>query len=129
MVQIVTTLGPVVVTDEAVARIISRTADIPYTHVWGPPGNSFLETAEEAGALAERLKLAKPLCRLSVPTGQPIWIKGSAVTLVRPATVFEQGTTEPPLINSIVIVGGKTQALHEDFQTAYKALQAAGTAV
>jgi hypothetical protein len=129
MVQIVTTLGPVVVSDEAIARIISRTPDIPYTHVWGPSGSSLLETAEDAGTLAARLQLAKPLSRLSVPTGEPIWIKGAAVTLIRPATPFEQEGAKPPIINSIVIVAGRTQALHEDFPTAYKILQAGGTHV
>lgn len=129
MVQIITTVGPVIVTDEAVARIISRAPDNPYTHVWGPAGSSLLETAEDAGALVARLQLAKPLCKLTVPTGEPVWIKGSAVTLVRAATEFEQGSEKPALINCIIIVAGRTQAVHEDFQAAYKALQAAGTLV
>ena len=127
MVQIVTTLGPVVVNDEAIGRIISRTPNIPYTHVWGPSGSSFLETAEDAAALVARLHLATPLSQLSVPTGQPIWIKGAAVTLIRAATPFEQADARPPLINSIAIVAGRTQALHEDFQSAYRILQAGGT--
>jgi hypothetical protein len=85
-----------------------------------------LETAEDAEALATRLQLAKPLCKLTAPEGAGVWIKAAAVTLIRPPNSFEK---ETPHINSIAIVAGRTQALLEDFPTAYRILQVGGTHV
>ena len=85
-----------------------------------------LETAEEAGALAARLQLGKPLSRLTAPVGVGVWIKGAAVTLIRPPNDFERQT---PDINCILIVAGRVQALLEDFKTAYGILQVGGTHV
>lgn len=126
MVQLITTAGPVVVADESIARIISRAPGLPYVQVWGPSGASMLETAEDAGALAARLQLAKPLSKLTAPEGAGVWIKAAAVTLIRPPNAFER---ETPHINCIVIVAGRVQALLEDFQTAYGILQVGGTHV
>lgn len=126
MVQIVTTAGPVVVADESIARIISRAPGLPYAQVWGPSGASMLETAEDAGALAARLHLEKPLCKLTAPEGAGVWIKAAAVTLIRPPNAFER---ETPHINCIVIVAGRVQALLEDFETAYRILHVGGTHV
>lgn len=125
MVQIVTTSGPVVVNDEIITRVISRTVDFPYTHVWGPGGSAPLEVPEDATTLVARLSLARPLAKLTAPAGDQIWIKGSAVSLVRPATPFEHGA-KAPFINSIAIVAGRTQSMNEDFLTAYTALVDAG---
>jgi hypothetical protein len=125
VVQIVTTVGPVVVNDDSISRVVPRTPDFPYAHVWGPAGSGPLEVVEEASALVARLQIATPLVTLTTPGGEPVWIKGAAVTLCRQATPFEHGT-KVPFINSIAIVAGRTQGLLEDVNTSRARLVAGG---
>ena len=125
MVQILTTSGPVVVNDEIISRVINRTSDYPYTHVWGPAPAGPLETAEDAATLVGRLHLGVPLARLAAPAGAPIWLKGSAVSLLRPATAFEHGVAAP-FVNSVAIVAGRVQAMSDMFEQAYAILVQAG---
>lgn len=126
MVQILIVNGQTAfVADESITKIKGRGAIGPYTEVWGPGGPGPIQTAETDAALVSRLVLAKPLAVLHVPNGETVYIKGAAVGMIRPATAFEHGNP-PPIINTIITVAGRYQALMEDYPTALGILNAAG---
>ena len=87
----------------------------PHTYVHGVE-RGVLVTAEDARALAARLRVDPPLVRLTRPDGSPVWIKKSAVTVIRPPLATEQPAGA--VARAVVIVGGLHQAIREDVQTA-----------
>jgi hypothetical protein len=84
-----------------------------------------LMTAEEPAALVARLAVNPPLARLARPDMTPVWIKGSAVTAIRPPLASERQAAA----NAVVILGGLHQAVHEDVATAEQVLNAHGANV
>jgi hypothetical protein len=84
-----------------------------------------LTTAEDAAGLAARIAVNPPLARLTRPDSSPVWIKGSAVTAIRPplATERQAGT------NAMVILGGLHQAVQQDVAAAARVLNAHGANV
>jgi hypothetical protein len=87
-----------------------------------------LTTAEAAAALAARIAVNPLLARLTRPDSTPVWIKGAAVTAVRPPRATERQATT----NAVVILGGLgglQQAVHEDVAAAAQILNAHGANV
>ena len=85
-------------------------------------------TEEEAAALVARMAVNPPLARLTRPDMTPVWIKGSAVTAIRPPLATERQTAT----NAVVILGGLyglQQAVHEGVAAAEQILNAHGANV
>lgn len=133
MVQVVTPRGETVdIRDESISRIVEFTPIFPYTHIWLGPRDPAVETVEPAANIIRRLVLATPLAVLTNPRGDPVWIKGSAVTAIRDATPFER-TPLPPqrghprtVINTIVTAAGHSQPVQELRAQARTIINAAG---
>jgi len=94
----------------------------PYPHDVGPHtylhgvDRGVLVTAEDAAALATRLNVHPPLAKLARPDSTPVWIKGSAVTVIRPPLATEQQSGG--VVKAVVIIGDLRQAVREDVKTA-----------
>jgi hypothetical protein len=84
--------------------------------------------ANESGAhLVARLKLAKPLVQLTRPNDTPVWVKASAVTMIR--YPFDTELPDPGsdiIVKSVIMVGDFHQALRESVTTAHDLLMGAG---
>lgn len=96
----------------------------PITYVRGSFGAGVLQTQEPAAALVARLRPA-PLVQLTRPNDTPVWVKASAVTLIRHPLDTEL-VELPNLVRSVVMIGGFHQALREDVATATRLLQMPG---
>jgi len=97
-----------------------------HTYVHGVE-RGVLVTAEDAAALAARLRVNPPWAKLTRPNRTPVWIKGAAVTTLRaPLPTERQGRGA---VNAVVVLGELHQAVHEDFATAERVLNAHGAQV
>ena len=121
--------GTDVSVDETAITLIAG----PYPHDVGPHSyvhgidRGVLVTAEAAAALVARLRVLPPLARLTRPDLTPVWLKGSAVTALRaPLATEQQGRGSD---NSVVIVGGLHQAVHETIEAARAIVNAQGGTV
>jgi hypothetical protein len=94
----------------------------PRTYVHGISRGP-LVTAEDAAALVARLGVKPPLAKLTRPDSTPVWVKGSAVTLIRPPLA-----TELP-VKAVLNIGDLHQAVQEDVETVRRLLSAMGAHV
>lgn len=124
MVDINTAAGVAKVDDESIVRIVGPSTINPYTYVYGVAPFS-LETIEDPPHLVSRLRLRIPLCVLTRPDGRPVWIKGSAATMVRPPLNSEIALA-PNFTRAVVIVAGRPQAVQQDVAMASVILMACG---
>ncbi|HYZ42646.1 MAG TPA: hypothetical protein VE687_18770 [Stellaceae bacterium] len=121
--------GTDVIIDEEAVTLIAG----PYPHDVGPHtyvhaiDRGVLVTAEAPSALVARLGVHPPLARLTRPDLTPVWLKGSAVTAIRAPLPTERQA--PGSVNSVVIVGGLNQAVHETVEAARAVVNAHGGAV
>ena len=111
----------VVVDGNAVTLVVG-----PYPHDLGPHtyvhgvDRGVLVTTEDAAALAGRLGADPPLAKLTRPDASPVWIKGSAVSEIRPPLATEQQGRGA--VKAVVVIGDLHQAVREDVQTAMSIL-------
>jgi hypothetical protein len=91
----------------------------PHTYVHGVD-RGVLVTAEDAAVLAARLGVDPPLAKLTRPDASPVWVKGSAVSEIRPPLTTEQQAAGA--VRAVVVIGDLHQAVHEDVQTAMSIL-------
>jgi hypothetical protein len=91
----------------------------PHTYVHGVD-RGVLVTAEDAAALAARLRIDPPLVKLTRPDASPVWIKRSAVSEIRPPLASEQQAAG--VVKAVVFIGDLHQAVREDVQTAMRIL-------
>jgi hypothetical protein len=91
----------------------------PHTYVHGVD-RGVLVTAEDAAVLAARLGVDPPLAKLTRPDASPVWVKGSAVSEIRPPLTTEQQAAGA--VRAVVAIGDLHQAVREDVQTAMRIL-------
>jgi hypothetical protein len=91
----------------------------PHTYVHGVD-RGVLVTAEDAAALVARLGVDPPLAKLTRPDASPVWVKGSAVSEIRPPLATEQQAAGA--VRAVVVIGDLHQAVREDAQTAMRIL-------
>ncbi|XYD11929.1 hypothetical protein R1A27_32740 (plasmid) [Methylobacterium sp. NMS12] len=127
MVMINTVAGNATIADESIARIIGPSPINSYTYVYGIAPSS-VETLEDPAHLVSRLQLKIPLCLLTRPDGQPVWIKGAAVTMVRPPLNSELAYP-PNVTRAVVIVAMRPQAVQQDVASAHAILAAGGAQI
>jgi hypothetical protein len=88
------------------------------------PGPAVIATNEDAASLVSRLHPKIPLAKLTRPNNTPVWIKGAAVTLVRPPAA---GDTPPgETVGAVLYMGSTHQAVEEDVATARASINAHG---
>src|SRR6516225_9945644 len=81
-----------VVVDENAVTLVAG----PYPHDVGPHtyvhgvDRGLLVTGENAAALVARLGVNPPLRKLTRPDASPVWVKGSAVSEIRPPLATER---------------------------------------
>jgi hypothetical protein len=93
----------------------------PHTYVHGVD-RGVLVTAEDPAALVARLGVDPPLVKLTRPDSTPVWVKGPAVTAIRPPLATEsQGGG---VVKAVVIIGDLHQAVREDVKAAASILNA-----
>ena len=81
-----------------------------------------LVTTEDAAALVARLGVDPPLVKLTRPDSTPVWVKGPAVTAIRPPLATEsQGRG---VVKAVVMIGDLHQAVREDVKAAASILSA-----
>ena len=118
----------IVVNEDAVTLVAG-----PYPHDLGPHtyvhgvDRGVLVTAEDAAALAHRLGVDPPLVKLTRPDASPVWVRGSAVTEIRPPLSTEQQAGGA--VRAVVVIGNLHQAVREDVQTAMSILNPPGASV
>jgi hypothetical protein len=91
----------------------------PHTYVHGVD-RGVLVTAEDAAALVARLGVDPPLAKLTRPDASPVWVKGSAVSEIRPPLATEQQAAGA--VRAVVVISDLHQAVREDVQTAMRIL-------
>jgi hypothetical protein len=117
MVDLVTLMGMTVTVPDSAINVVSG----PYpgeagvkSYVRGGFGPGAIETNEAASHFVDRLQ--STLARLTRPNGTPVWVKVSAITILR--FPFDTEILSPPnVVRSVIIVGGFHQALQEDIAT------------
>jgi hypothetical protein len=93
----------------------------PHTYVHGVD-RGVLVTTEDPAALVARLGVDPPLVKLTRPDATPVWVKGSAVTAIRPPLATEsQGRGA---VKAVVIIGDLHQAVREDVKAVTSVLNA-----
>jgi hypothetical protein len=111
----------VVVNEDAITLVVG-----PYPHDLGPHTyvhgveRGVLVTAGDAAALVARLGVDPPLLKLTRPDASPVWVKGSAVSEIRPPLATEQQAGGA--VKAVVVIGDLHQAVREDVQTAMSIL-------
>src|ERR1700751_283430 len=90
-----------------------------HTYVHGVD-RGVLVTAEDAAALVARLGVDPPLVKLTRPDASPVWVKGSAISAIRPPLATEQQAAGA--VKAVVVMGDLHQAVREDMQTAMSIL-------
>ena len=115
MVDLVTLMGMTVTVPDSAINVVSG----PYpgeegvkSYIRGGFGPGAIETNEDASHFVDRLQ--STLARLTRPNGTPVWVKASAITILRFPFDTEMS---PPNVRSVIIVGGFHQALQEDIAT------------
>jgi hypothetical protein len=107
----------VVINQDAVTLVVG-----PYPHDVGPHTyvhgveRGVLVTAEKAAALVIRLGVDPPLVKLTRPDASPVWVKASAVSVIRPPLATEQQAAGA--VKAVVVIGDLHQAVREDVQSA-----------
>jgi hypothetical protein len=93
----------------------------PHTYVHGVD-RGVLVTTEDPAALVARLGVDPPLVKLTRPDATPVWVKGPAVTAIRPPLATEsQGRG---VVMAVVIIGDLHQAVREDVKAVTSVLNA-----
>jgi hypothetical protein len=93
----------------------------PHTYVHGVD-RGVLVTAEDPAALVARLGVDPPLVKLTRPDLTPVWVKGPAVTVIRPPLATEsQGRG---VVKAVVMIGDLHQAVREDVKAVTSILNA-----
>jgi hypothetical protein len=130
MVDVITTTGvKATIRDEAIAVV---TGPYPYDHgmctyIRGSFGPGAFQAQGNPSSLVGRLVLAKPLTQLTRPTGDPVWVKASAVNMVRypmDTELPDPGSTF--IVRAVIMIGSFHQAIQEDVPTARNKLLADG---
>jgi hypothetical protein len=117
MVEIVGSDGsPVIVPDEAITVITGPYAFEPVTksYIRGAFGQGALESTEDPAHLVGRLQVKEPLVQLTRPNGTPVWVKPSAISILRYPNDMEARDEPGYAVRSVIIVGGYHQPLRED---------------
>jgi len=111
-----------VVVDENAVTLVAG----PYPHDVGPHtyvhgvDRGLLVTGENAAALVARLRVNPPLRKLTRPDASPVWVKGSAVSEIRPPLATERQAGGA--VRAVLVIGDLHQAVREDVQTAMTTL-------
>ncbi len=120
-----TTLGGAVITfnPSAVSAISDRndTTGQAATCVYGVAAAPLM-IAETVQDFMQRLKIAQAFAQLTRPDGRPVWINGSAVSMLRSPHAGEYA----PAVSSVITVGSLTQGVTEQPAQAIAALNAHG---
>jgi hypothetical protein len=90
----------------------------PHTYVHGVD-RGLLVTTEDAAALVARLGVHPRLVKLTRPDSTLVWIKGSAVSEIRPPLSTER---QSGVVQAVLVIGGLHQAVREDIKTAESVL-------
>jgi len=98
----------------------------PHTYVHGVD-RGVLVTGEDAAALVARLGVDPPLVKLTRPDSTPVWVKGSAVTAIRPPLATE--SQSGGVVMAVVIIGDLHQAVREDVKAVASILNAPAAGV
>jgi hypothetical protein len=98
----------------------------PHTYLHGVD-RGVLVTKEDAAAVVARLGVDPPLARLTRPDSTPVWVKGSALTAIRPPLASERRGGGS--VKAMLILGDLHQAVREGVKTAENMLKAPRTAV
>jgi hypothetical protein len=129
MVDIVTSTGMTVTVPDNAINVVSG----PYpgdvgvkSYIRGGFGLGAIESSEDASHFVEGLQAT--LVRLTRPNGTPVWVKASAITMLR-FPLDTEIPSPPNVVRSVIMVGGFHQALQEDIATLRRILaQTAQTA-
>jgi hypothetical protein len=84
------------------------------------PGPAVIATDESVLALLARLHPTKSLLQFTRPDGQPVWLKGAAISLVTAPTPDDVPDGLPA--SAVIYVGGKHQAVQESVSNVLSAL-------
>jgi hypothetical protein len=84
------------------------------SYVRGSFAPGAIESTEDAAHIVGRLQV--PLAKLTRPNGTAVWVKISAITMVR-YPLDTEIPAHPNLVRSVIMVGGFHQALQEDVDT------------
>ena len=122
MVDIVTLTGMTVTVPDSAINVVSGPypgeADVK-SYVRGGFGPGAIESNEDASHFVDRIQAT--LTRLRRPNGTPVWVKASAITILR--FPFDTEILSPPnVVRSVIMVGGFHQALREDIATVRRIL-------
>jgi len=93
----------------------------PHTYVHGVD-RGVLVTTEDPAALVARLGVDPPLVKLTRPDSTPVWVKGPAVTAIRPPLATE--SQDRGVVKAVVIIGDLHQAVREDVKAVTSILNA-----
>jgi hypothetical protein len=80
------------------------------------PGPAPITTNEDAATLVARINPKVLLAKLTRPNNTPVWIQGSAVTLVRPPIDGDAPPEEK--VGAVLFIGDNHQAVVQDVATA-----------
>jgi hypothetical protein len=88
------------------------------------PGPEAIASNETAAALVARLHPKQALATLTRPNNTPVWIQGTAVTLIRPPIA---GDTPPgETVGAVLYVGTSRQAVKQNVATARETINSHG---
>jgi hypothetical protein len=116
MVDITIVGGTVPVVDSSINVVSGPYESYPgiKSYVRGSFGPGAIESTEDAAHLVGRLQVT--LAELTRPNGTAVWVKISAITMVR-YPLDTEIPAPPNLVRSVIMVGGFHQALQEDVDT------------
>lgn len=97
--------------------------DIMCSYIRGPFGPGAFCARGKPDDLVDRIQAAKPLARLTRPLGDHVWMKASAVNMVRyPLDTELPDPDSRIVVRSIIMIGSFHQAVQEDVPTARQLL-------
>ncbi len=111
--------------DNSVTLITGPNPDDPAerSYIAGPePGT--IVSAEDAAALVARLHPKHAFVVLTRPDGTPVWINGSAVSVISPPSPFDIPDGET--VGAVLQIGGRHQAVKEDLTIVKAKINAGG---
>jgi hypothetical protein len=121
MVDIVTLTGMTVTVPDSAINIVSGPypGDVGVKSYIRSLGLGAIESSEDASHFVDRLQAT--LARLTRPNGTPVWVKASAITMLR-FPLDTEIPSPPNVVRSVIMVGrtpvgGFHQALQEDIAT------------